>query len=58
MTASRSGTPTTTNDARKRPMVTITLPPEIIGKLERLAVERNESKSAVVAGLIRRARVG
>jgi hypothetical protein len=53
---SRSGTPTTPNAARKRPMKMITLSPEALGKLDRLAKESGESQSGVVERLILRAR--
>ena len=40
---SRSGTATTPNTARKRPMVMITLSPEAIERLDELMVARAES---------------
>jgi hypothetical protein len=53
---SRSGTPTTLNTARKRPMVTLSLSPEAISKLETLAKKRGTSKSGLVERLILAAR--
>jgi hypothetical protein len=49
-----SGTPTTLNDSRKRPMVTLTLSPEAIARLAKLA--EGSSRSAVVERLVMRAR--
>lgn len=57
MTASRSGTATTPNTKRKRPMVMLTLSPEAIAKLDELAAARGETRSGAVEGMIRRARV-
>ncbi len=55
MTA-RSGTPTTTNETRKRPMVTITLSEAARMKLDALAEAGGESRSGMVERLVMRAR--
>lgn len=47
---------TTTNDRRKRPMVTITLSPEARARLEELVDRDGESRSAIVDALILAAR--
>jgi hypothetical protein len=49
---SRSGTPTTLNADRKRPMVTITLSPEALAKLNSIALARGQSRSGAVEALI------
>ncbi len=54
---SRSGTPTTPNGARKRPMVTITLSPDAIARLDEIASARGTTRSGAVEQLIRRARI-
>jgi predicted transcriptional regulator len=51
----RSGTPTTPNAARKRPMVTLTLSPEALARLDEIARVRGETRSAAVEGMIMRA---
>lgn len=53
---SRSGTATTPNGARKRPMVTLTLSPEALARLDAIASERGQSRSGAVEQLIRNAR--
>lgn len=53
----RSGTPTTTNDARKRPMVTITLSPEALERLDELAEAAEQGRSGMVEELIFRAKL-
>jgi predicted transcriptional regulator len=53
----RSGTPTLTNDKRTRPMITITLSPEAIARLDEIAEARGTSRSGAVEQLIRRARI-
>lgn len=57
MSRSRSGTPTTPNAARKRPMVMITLSREALAKLDDLARARGQSRSGAVEAMITRARV-
>ena len=54
---SRSGTPTTPNGKRKRPMVTLTLSPEALARLDALATERGQTRSGAVEQLVRNARV-
>jgi hypothetical protein len=54
---SRSGTPTTPNAKRSRPMVTLTLSPEALARLEAIATERGQTKSGAVEQLIRNARL-
>jgi len=56
--SSRSGTPTTPNEARKRPMVMITLSPEALEHLDELAAARGLSRSRAVEALVLRAKVG
>jgi predicted transcriptional regulator len=51
----RSGTPTTPNERRKRPMVTLTLSPEALARLDALAAERGQSRSGAVEQLVRNA---
>lgn len=53
---SRSGTATTPNESRKRPMVTLTLSPEALAKLDELAAARGQTRSGAVEEMIRRAR--
>jgi len=55
--ADRSGTPTLTNDRRKRPMVTLTLSPEALARLDALAEARGQSRSGAVEQLVRNARL-
>lgn len=57
MTSKRSGTPTTTNANRKRPMVHLTLSPEAVARLEEIAKARGTTKSGAVEQLIRNARM-
>lgn len=52
----RSGTPTTPNADRKRKMVTLTLAPETIAKLDVLARKRGQTRSGAVEEMVRRAR--
>ena len=47
-----------TNERRKRPMVTLTLSPEALARLDAIAEERGQSRSGAVEALIRRARLG
>jgi DNA-binding TFAR19-related protein (PDSD5 family) len=47
-----------TNERRKRPMVTLTLTPEALARLDAIAFERGQSRSGAVEQLIRRARLG
>jgi hypothetical protein len=47
-----------TNDRRRRPMVTLTLSPEALARLDAIASERGQSRSGAVEQLIRRARLG
>ena len=54
---SRSGKPTLTNDKRSRPMVTITLSPEALARLDAIAEERGQSRSGAVEQLVRNARL-
>ena len=54
---SRSGTPTTPNAGRRRPMVTLTLSPEALARLDAIAAERGQTRSGAVEALIRNARV-
>lgn len=49
---------TTPNARRKRPMVTLTLSPEALARLDAIASERGQSRSGAVEQLIRRARLG
>jgi predicted transcriptional regulator len=55
--SSRSGTPTTPNAKRTRPMVTLTLSPEALARLEAIAEARGTTKSGAVEQLIRNARL-
>ena len=52
----RSGTPTTPNGQRKRPMVTLTLSPEALTCLDAIAAERGQTRSGAVEQLVRNAR--
>jgi hypothetical protein len=54
---SRSGTPTTPNARRTHPMVTLTLSPEALGRLDAIRRERGQTRSGAVEALIRNARV-
>jgi ribbon-helix-helix CopG family protein len=54
---SRSGTPTTHNARRTRPMVTFTLSPEALTRLDSLRAERGQTRSGAVEALIRNARL-
>ena len=54
---SRSGTPTTRNEDRKRPMVTLTLSREALARLDAIATERGQSRSGAVEQLVRNARL-
>ena len=49
----RSGTPTTPNARRTRPMVTLTLSPEALARLEAIASERGTTANAVMQTLFR-----
>ena len=57
MRTSRSVTPTTPNAKRSRPMVTITMSPEALARLDVIAAERGQTRSAAVETLVRTARV-
>ena len=57
MRTSRSGTPTTPNAKRSRPMVTITMSPEALARLDDIAAERGQTRSAAVEALVRHASV-
>jgi Ribbon-helix-helix protein, copG family len=50
---SRSGTPTTPNAGRRRPMVTITLSPEALARLDALAAKRGQTRSGAIEAMIR-----
>jgi len=54
----KAPTPSFTNERRKRPMVTFTLSPEALARLDAIASERGQSRSGAVEQLIRRARLG
>ncbi len=54
---SRSGTPTTPNSQRKRPLVHLSLSPDAIERLDAIARARGQSRSGAVEQLIRRARL-
>jgi hypothetical protein len=54
---SRSGTPTTPNGKRMRPMVTLTLSREALARLDAIATERGQTRSGAVEQLVRNARV-
>lgn len=45
------------NADRKRPMVTLTLSPEALARLDAIAAERGQSRSGAVEGLARKARL-
>jgi metal-responsive CopG/Arc/MetJ family transcriptional regulator len=51
----RSGTSTTPNAKRTRPMVTLTLSPEALARLDAIAAERGQSRSGAVEALVRAA---
>ena len=55
---SRSGTPTTPNGKRTRPMVTLTLSPEALARLDAIATERGQTRSGAVEQLSQRAIAG
>jgi hypothetical protein len=52
-----SGTPTTPNEKRARPMVTLTLSPEALAKLGQIARERKLTRSGAVEAMIQRAKL-
>ena len=54
---SRSGTPTTPNAKRTRPMVTLTLSHEALARLDAIAAERGQTRSGAVEQLVRNARL-
>jgi len=54
---SRSGTPTTHNRDRKRPMIMLTLAPETIARLDAIARARGQTRSGAVEAMVRRARI-
>jgi hypothetical protein len=54
---SRSGTPTTPNAKRARPLVHLSLSPEAIARLDAIASERGQTRSGAVEQLVRNARV-
>jgi hypothetical protein len=49
----RSGTATTPNAKRTRPMVTLTLSPEALARLDALAGKRGMTRSGMVEHLVR-----
>jgi len=53
----RSGTPTTPNSKRTRPMVTLTLSREALARLDAIAAERGQTRSGAVEQLVRNVRV-
>lgn len=53
----RSGTPTTPNAQRKRPLIHVSLSPDAIARLDEIARARGTSRSGAVEQLIRRARI-
>jgi hypothetical protein len=53
----RSGTPTTPNAKRTRPMVTLTLSHEALARLDAIASERGQTRSGAVEQLVRNARL-
>ena len=53
----RSGTPTTPNAKRTRPMVTLTLSHEALTRLDAIAAERGQTRSGAVEQLVRNARL-
>jgi Ribbon-helix-helix protein, copG family len=53
----RSGTRTTRNDGRSRPMVTFTLSSEALARLDAIRGERGQTRSGAVEQLIRNARL-
>jgi DNA-binding TFAR19-related protein (PDSD5 family) len=55
---SRSGTATTPNDSRRRKMVTVTLSPEALERLDELAAARAQTRSGTVEAMILRAKTG
>jgi metal-responsive CopG/Arc/MetJ family transcriptional regulator len=57
MTLSRSGTATTPNGRRTRPMVTITLSVEALARLDTLREQRGQTRSGAIEQLIRSARI-
>jgi hypothetical protein len=57
LSKSRSGTPTTPNAKRTRPMVTLTLSPEALARLDAIASERGQTRSGAVEQLVRNARL-
>ncbi len=46
------------NVRRSRPMVTLTLSPEALARLDAIASERGQTRSGAVEQLVRRARLG
>jgi Ribbon-helix-helix protein, copG family len=57
-TMTRSGTSTTPNAARKRKMVTITLSPEALERIDAYAWKRGTSRSGVIEALSLRLKTG
>jgi hypothetical protein len=53
----RSGTPTTPYAQRKRPLIHVSLSPDAIARLDRIAQARGTTRSGAVEQLIRRARI-
>ena len=49
--------PTTPNGKRTRPMVTLTLSPEALARLDAIAAERGQTRSGAVEQLVRNARL-
>jgi len=54
---SRSGTPTTSNARRHRPLVHLSLSREALARLDAIAAERGQTRSGAVEQLVRNARV-
>jgi hypothetical protein len=53
----RSGTATTPNSKRTRPMVTLTLSRDALARLDAIRHERGQTRSGAVESLIRNARL-
>ena len=54
---SRSGTPTTLNADRRKPMVTVTLSEYAMKRIDKIAKARGQSRSGAIEQLIRNARL-
>lgn len=53
----RSGTPTTPNARRTRPMITITLSPEAIERLDAIRSALGQTRSGAIDQMIRRTKI-